>query len=225
MRGKSDIHHAFGLRHLEPGLPRLAAAVRGRAVPVVLAGLEEDAVACADDLGRAAVALAQPDASVTKIVWPCECVCQAVRVPGVKRTSAAANVELPAGAAMASMQTAIDIARAGSMVGFVGVPHGVELPIGQMFRRTVGVRRRVRVLLANAGYEVSVATVEVSSREAVHALTQTAAGLGDVTGLIHAAGVSPSQASPSTILKVDLYGTAPCWRSSVPSSLRVARAS
>jgi threonine dehydrogenase-like Zn-dependent dehydrogenase len=39
-----------------------------------------------------------------------------------------------------SMQTAIDIARAGSMVGFVGVPHGVELPIGQLFRRTVGVR-------------------------------------------------------------------------------------
>ena len=32
--------------------------------------------------------------------------------------------------------------------------------------------------------------------------------LGDVTGLIHAAGVSPSQASPATILKVDLYGTA-----------------
>jgi threonine dehydrogenase-like Zn-dependent dehydrogenase len=39
-----------------------------------------------------------------------------------------------------SMQTAIDVARAGSMVGFVGVPHGVELPISQMFRRTVGVR-------------------------------------------------------------------------------------
>jgi threonine dehydrogenase-like Zn-dependent dehydrogenase len=39
-----------------------------------------------------------------------------------------------------SMETAIAIARAGSMVGFVGVPHGVELPIGQMFSRTVGVR-------------------------------------------------------------------------------------
>ena len=39
-----------------------------------------------------------------------------------------------------SMQTALDIARAGSMVGFVGVPHGVELPIGQMFFRNVGVR-------------------------------------------------------------------------------------
>src|SRR3954470_13106922 len=39
-----------------------------------------------------------------------------------------------------SFETAIAIARAGSMVGFVGVPHGVELPIGQMFRRPVGVR-------------------------------------------------------------------------------------
>lgn len=55
---------------------------------------------------------------------------------------------------------------------------------------------------------MSVATVDASSREAVHALVETATGLGDVTGLIHAAGVSPTQASPATILKVDLYGTA-----------------
>jgi threonine dehydrogenase-like Zn-dependent dehydrogenase len=39
-----------------------------------------------------------------------------------------------------AMQTAIDIARAGSMVGFVGVPHGVDLPVQQMFFRNVGVR-------------------------------------------------------------------------------------
>jgi NAD(P)-dependent dehydrogenase (short-subunit alcohol dehydrogenase family) len=32
--------------------------------------------------------------------------------------------------------------------------------------------------------------------------------LGDVTGVIHAAGVSPSQATPEVILAVDLYGTA-----------------
>src|SRR5581483_2792964 len=62
--------------------------------------------------------------------------------------------------------------------------------------------------LGNAGYEVSVASVDASSREAVHALVETATSLGEVTGLIHAAGVSPSQASPATILKVDLYGTA-----------------
>ncbi|MGK2938424.1 MAG: IMP dehydrogenase, partial [Solirubrobacteraceae bacterium] len=49
------------------------------------------------------------------------------------------------------METAIEIARAGSMVGFVGVPHGVELPITSMFFRTVGVRgggAPVRVYLA-----------------------------------------------------------------------------
>jgi len=39
-----------------------------------------------------------------------------------------------------SMQTAIGIARAGAMVGFVGAPHGVELPVVDMFYRTVGVR-------------------------------------------------------------------------------------
>ena len=55
---------------------------------------------------------------------------------------------------------------------------------------------------------MSTATVDVSSRESVHALVQTATALGDVTGVIHAAGVSPTQASPATILKVDLYGTA-----------------
>jgi NAD(P)-dependent dehydrogenase (short-subunit alcohol dehydrogenase family) len=63
-------------------------------------------------------------------------------------------------------------------------------------------------MLSNAGFEVSTATVDVSSRESVHTLVETATALGDVTGLIHAAGVSPSQASPTTILSVDLYGTA-----------------
>jgi threonine dehydrogenase-like Zn-dependent dehydrogenase len=39
-----------------------------------------------------------------------------------------------------AMETAIAVARAGSMVGFVGVPHGVDLPVGRMFSRNVGVR-------------------------------------------------------------------------------------
>lgn len=63
-------------------------------------------------------------------------------------------------------------------------------------------------VLANAGFDVSTATVDVSSRESVHALAETAAALGDITGVIHAAGVSPSQARPEVILAVDLYGTA-----------------
>jgi len=63
-------------------------------------------------------------------------------------------------------------------------------------------------VLSNAGFEVNTAIVDVSARESVHALVEIAIGLGDVTGVIHAAGVSPSQASPETILSVDLYGTA-----------------
>src|SRR3954469_11912662 len=93
--------------------------------------------------------------------------------------------------------------------------------IGQAIARRVGVGKHVLLadlrldnadaaaeVMANAGYDVSVATVDVSSRDAVHALVETAAELGEITDLVHAAGVFPSQASPSTILKVDLYGTA-----------------
>lgn len=93
--------------------------------------------------------------------------------------------------------------------------------IGQAIARRVGAGRHVLVadirqenadaaadVLSNAGFEVSTATVDVASRESVHALVETATAIGEVTGLIHAAGVSPSQASPATILSVDLYGTA-----------------
>ncbi len=37
-----------------------------------------------------------------------------------------------------AMQTAFRIARPGSTVGFVGVPHGIELPVRRMFSRNVG---------------------------------------------------------------------------------------
>ncbi len=73
--------------------------------------------------------------------------------------------------------------------------------------RTENADRAAEVLL-DAGFEVTTTAVDVSSRESVEALVEVATGLGDITGLIHAAGVSPSQASPGTILRVDLYGTA-----------------
>jgi NAD(P)-dependent dehydrogenase (short-subunit alcohol dehydrogenase family) len=62
--------------------------------------------------------------------------------------------------------------------------------------------------LSEAGFNVDTATVDVSSRASVDSLVAAATALGEVSGVIHAAGVSPSQASPETILKVDLYGTA-----------------
>jgi len=93
--------------------------------------------------------------------------------------------------------------------------------IGQAIARRISSGKRVLLadlrkenasaaaeIMSNAGFEVSTTIVDVSSRESVHKLVQTATALGDVTGVIHAAGVSPSQASPATILAVDLYGTA-----------------
>jgi threonine dehydrogenase-like Zn-dependent dehydrogenase len=38
-----------------------------------------------------------------------------------------------------SMQTALSIARPGSIVGYVGVPHGVEVSVPELFHRNVGV--------------------------------------------------------------------------------------
>jgi NAD(P)-dependent dehydrogenase (short-subunit alcohol dehydrogenase family) len=70
-------------------------------------------------------------------------------------------------------------------------------------------------ILADAGFEVTTAVVDVSSRVSVHTSVQTATAIGRIMGLIHAAGVSPSQASPATILKVDLYGTALVLKNSV----------
>ena len=93
--------------------------------------------------------------------------------------------------------------------------------IGQAIARRVGWGKRVLLadlrreraqaaadVMAGAGFDVSVATVDVASRASVEALVATATGLGSVTGLVHAAGVSPSQAPPATILRVDLYGVA-----------------
>jgi len=93
--------------------------------------------------------------------------------------------------------------------------------IGQAIARRVGVGKHVLLadlreenataaaeVLSNAGFEVSTATVNVSSRESIQKLVGAATSVGEVTGVIHAAGVSPSQASPATILAVDLYGTA-----------------
>jgi NAD(P)-dependent dehydrogenase (short-subunit alcohol dehydrogenase family) len=93
--------------------------------------------------------------------------------------------------------------------------------IGQAIGRRVGAGKQVILadlqednvqaaaeVFANAGFDVSTAIVDVSSRESVHALVEQAVDLGEVTSVIHAAGVSPSQAAPETILSVDLYGTA-----------------
>jgi NAD(P)-dependent dehydrogenase (short-subunit alcohol dehydrogenase family) len=93
--------------------------------------------------------------------------------------------------------------------------------IGQAIARRVGAGKHVLLAdlrqenaeaaaktLSEAGFEVTTTPVDVSSRASVETLVAKARSLGEVHGVIHAAGVSPSQAAPETILKVDLYGTA-----------------
>ncbi|WAP60449.1 SDR family oxidoreductase [Streptomyces sp. S465] len=62
--------------------------------------------------------------------------------------------------------------------------------------------------LRDHGHAVVTQAVDVSSRAAVAALADTAAGLGAVTQVAHTAGLSPVQAPAAAILRVDLLGTA-----------------
>ena len=87
-----------------------------------------------------------------------------------------------------------------------GRPDGVAYPLLADLRQENA--DAAAAVFSNAGFDVSTATVDVASRQSIHALVEAATNSGDVTGLIHAAGVSPSQASPETSLHVDLYGTA-----------------
>jgi NAD(P)-dependent dehydrogenase (short-subunit alcohol dehydrogenase family) len=93
--------------------------------------------------------------------------------------------------------------------------------IGQAIARRVGTGKHIlfadikkdnakaaSTILGEAGFENSFADADVTSRQSILSLIETANKIGSITGLVHTAGVSPTQASPETILKVDLYGTA-----------------
>lgn len=59
-----------------------------------------------------------------------------------------------------------------------------------------------------AGFDVTPVEADLSSRESIRAMIAEGQKYGEIAMLINGAGVSPSQASIETILKVDLYGTA-----------------
>lgn len=63
-------------------------------------------------------------------------------------------------------------------------------------------------IMNEAGYDVIPMEMDLSSRASIKALIAEGQKYGDITMLVNAAGVSPSQASIETILKVDMYGTA-----------------
>lgn len=62
--------------------------------------------------------------------------------------------------------------------------------------------------LEDAGFECSTLRVDLGSKDDILTLVKEAQKYGEVTNLINAAGVSPSQASVEEILRVDMVGTA-----------------
>ena len=93
--------------------------------------------------------------------------------------------------------------------------------IGMAIARRVGYGKKILVgdksidnanaiakVMNEAGFDVEPYEMDLSDRESILGMIARARELGEITTLINAAGVSPSQAPIEVILKVDLYGTA-----------------
>ncbi|NHM33918.1 SDR family oxidoreductase [Neobacillus terrae] len=68
--------------------------------------------------------------------------------------------------------------------------------------------RAIAKIMEEAGFDVVPVETDISSRKSILKLIAEGQKFGEITALINAAGVSPSQAPIEMILKVDLYGTA-----------------
>lgn len=93
--------------------------------------------------------------------------------------------------------------------------------IGMAIARRVGFNHKIIIgdkniqnaeniasIMKNAGFDTVYTEIDLSSRTSILKLIAEAQKYGEIDMLVNAAGVSPSQASIETILKVDLYGTA-----------------
>lgn len=93
--------------------------------------------------------------------------------------------------------------------------------IGTAIARRMGYGRKIIVgdrsvenaaaaadIMNRAGFDATPFEADIASRASVRAILAEAQRHGAITLFVNAAGVSPSQASVETVLKVDLYGTA-----------------
>lgn len=93
--------------------------------------------------------------------------------------------------------------------------------IGMAIARRVGYGKKIIVgdknpenaktiagIMNAAGFDVTAVEMDLSSRASILGMIAEAQKHGEITMLVNAAGVSPSQAPVEAILKVDLYGTA-----------------
>lgn len=85
------------------------------------------------------------------------------------------------------------------------IASGKKIVIGD---RSLVNARAAADALNGSGFDAVALEADLSSRESILSLISEACRYGDIRYLVNSAGVSPSQASIETILKVDLYGTA-----------------
>ena len=83
--------------------------------------------------------------------------------------------------------------------------YGMKIVIGDKLK---GNADAIAKTMNDAGFDVIPFEMDLSSRYSILNLISEAQKYGEISMLVNAAGVSPSQASIETILKVDLYGTA-----------------
>ncbi len=85
----------------------------------------------------------------------------------------------------------------------VGV--GMKIIVGD---KSIENAKQTAQILNEAGYDALPVVTDLSDRQSIQDLIKTGQEYGPITKLVNAAGVSPSQAPISVVLKVDLYGTA-----------------
>lgn len=82
---------------------------------------------------------------------------------------------------------------------------GMKIVIGD---KTLEKAERAAKLMKKAGFDAVPMEMNLANCASIRKYVGAGSSYGDIAVLINAAGVSPSQASIETILKVDLYGTA-----------------
>lgn len=83
--------------------------------------------------------------------------------------------------------------------------HGKKIVVSD---KNINNAQTVTKIMTEAGFDAVAVEADISSRKLILNMIAAAQKYGEIAMLINAAGVSPSQASVETILKVDLYGTA-----------------
>lgn len=85
------------------------------------------------------------------------------------------------------------------------VGYGMKIVVGDKKKENA---EQIAKIMNDAGFDAVPVEMDLSSRSSVVNLIGEAEKYGEISMLVNAAGVSPSQAPIEAILKVDLYGTA-----------------